>query len=143
MLQAMPLYVQWPDESEKSTYRICIVGPRNPFEREIAANPNILVKGKPLRFLYTTEIGDDLPSAEIYYLALDREPLNLNLAKALRGKPVLRISRVPRFSQRNGDIHFHHKRGRLVFEANQEAILGQGLKVRSQFLRLSQKEERH
>jgi len=140
MLKALPLYLEWPDGKKPREMRICIVSDENPFKALIAALPPQRIGGARLRIFHTEKIAP-LPPAEIYYFDLESEALATRLARALKGKPVVRVSSIKEFSNRGGDIHFYDTPTKVHLEVNRTVLKQQGIKPRSQLLRLSRPEK--
>lgn len=138
MLKALPLYLEWPEPKPRQI-RICIVSDDNIFQNQIAKLPPQRVGGVPLVFFHTENIIG-LPPAEIYYIDLEQEALATRLARSLKSKPVVRVSSIKDFSNRGGDIHFYDTPTRTHLEVNRTSIERQGIKPRSQLLRLSRPE---
>ena len=128
-------YTVWPTSSFSSNTAPIVVGilgdnPFGPWLSEIDGK-SVDEKGKPSRTLALAykRPGDDLSDCHLLFVSRSEKDRAPSLIAGLKGKPILTVSEIDKFTQSGGMVRFVLVGGNVKFEINPQAIEDSGLKI--------------
>lgn len=128
-------FVNWPEntfQKSESTINFAIVG-ENPFGDSFkkimgkTINGNVLVIDE----IKTDDLISNSSKYQIIFICSSELKQMSRILKTFDGKPVLTISDIDSFLDKNGMINFIVREGNIRFEINDSAIKNAGLNIRS------------
>ncbi len=137
-------FVEWPDnvfENDKAPFVIGVLGD-DPFGRildDTVKAKKIATRGIRVRRFHWSGERDrtTLRSCHVLYISASERLRLDDILAALKEYPVLVVSDLHEFAHDGGMIGFVLKKGRIVFEINNQALERARLKASSKLLKLA------
>lgn len=135
-------YVTWPEgtfPNGTDPIVICVLGD-NPFDKIDFAERlrNRTAEGRPVQVKFAAQIEDIPTSVHVLFVAESNRKRMDAVFKALKGRAVLTVSDISRFSAEGGMIGFVRKDNAIRFEVNTDTVDHMGIKLSSNLLKLAQ-----
>lgn len=135
-------YATWPEGTFANGGEpivICILGD-NPFDKIDFAERlrNRTADGRPVQVKHATQVEDIPAAVHVLFIAESNRKKLDTVFKALKGRAVLTVSDISRFSADGGMIGFVRKDDAIRFEVNTDTVESAGIKLSSNLLKLAQ-----
>jgi len=131
-------FAQWPATTWPSATSPLIIGVlgRDPFGGALAALQGQTIGRHPVRvrhFASSAALGD----CQLLYISASEAPQLDALLRALRRRPILLVSDIPRFAERGGHIQLFNRQNKLRFRVNLRSLAAAKLTLSSKLLQLA------
>ncbi len=127
-------FVEWPSMPEGDVFRVCGLG-RNPLSSNLELLASRTVQGRPIR-VEKNPPRDTWESCHVMFIEADENRIS-EILTAVQQAPVLTISDMPGFIEREGVIGLIRVADQMRFEINPVAAQRGQLRISSQLLNLS------
>ncbi|WP_260839213.1 YfiR family protein [Methylomonas koyamae] len=127
-------FIEWPDAASQNKFNLCLVSPHNLGDNLLALEGKT-VNGKPLAVLQDVA-SKDLKACHLVYIAKSAAGAG-EIARDLRGAPVVTVSDKPGFLEQNGTIGLVQDGNRLNFEVNLDNANAANIRISAQLLKLA------
>jgi hypothetical protein len=130
-------FTSWPTAAfaDQGTLNLCIAG-QDRLSGDIRQLQGKHAKGKRINVQQLS--GSTVPdSCQMLYVASSKRGNFQGLMNDIKGKPVLTISEISRFSRSGGVIELYVYRGKVRFMINQTVARRSGLSISSRLLKLA------
>lgn len=126
-------FIEWPEEHK--TTNICVLG-KDPFGKALTTlekqkAPEIKVRNKTY--------GDDLEDCHVLFISESEKFRLEHILAIIEGKPILTISEIKDFIEKDGMIGFINDKNRVKLEMNAKSMLKNKLKVEPMLLEIARK----
>lgn len=129
-------YIKWPDAASSGDFIIGVLGETSAIEH-LQKMADAKSAGSRDIVLKQFESVNDISNAHILFVAKNSiESVSQILAKT-KGSGTMIITEEEGFGLEGSNINFVERKGRLVFELNQEAMEREQLKVSSELAKLA------
>lgn len=129
-------FTRWPNNAwgeEDAPLTLCTTG----HDKLVGALKRLkgkTIKGRPL--IIQRLKNEQVPeSCNMLYVATSKQRRYSNIINSIRDKPVLTISKLPRFAHSGGIIELYRRNNRIRFSINQSVAHEAGLSFSSRLLR--------
>lgn len=135
-------YATWPEGTFPNGVDpivICVLGD-NPFDKIDFAERlrNRTADGRPVQVKFAAQIEDIPATVHVIFIADSNRKRLDNVFKALKGRSVLTVSDISRFTAEGGMIGFVRRDDAIRFEVNTDVVDLTGIKLSSNLLKLAQ-----
>jgi hypothetical protein len=131
-------FVRWPVGSEHNVITICVVGPKGYTESLTKFVAGERIGGRPIA-VRTIQTPEEEEGCNILFIGAAVTPRLDRLLAAAANKPVLTVSDIPGFLDRDGMIQLVMVGNRVRFSVNLRPVARSGLSLSSEFLKLAVK----
>lgn len=129
-----------PDEAENGPWRIMVLGDESLREAlEVAARSELQVQERDIRVVPVQTGAGALPAVDLVYIADEVSRRDQQLVRALSGAPILTVGESEAFIEQGGMLRLRLEGGRIVFDANLDALRGASLSMSAKALTLARR----
>jgi hypothetical protein len=128
-------FVNWPAEPPAAPFSICVLG--DDFAKTLdSLIANESIQGRKIAARRLSSVAD-ADRCQILFLGVSEESRLTKDMAALKGKPILTVSSLPRFLDEGGNIQFLMQNNRVRFAINLAAAEKSGLTLSSELLKVA------
>lgn len=129
-----------PGEAEDRPWRIMVLGDESLREAlEVAARSELQVQERDIRVVPVQTGAGALPAVDLVYIADEVSRRDQQLVRALSGAPILTVGESEAFIEQGGMLRLRLEGGRIVFDANLDALRGASLSMSAKALTLARR----
>ncbi|MDM8525684.1 YfiR family protein [Desulfococcaceae bacterium HSG8] len=134
-----PVYVRWPDSvmnDKTGNFECCVLG-NDPVSSLLTQFNGKKMMEQTIRIRQLSNIRE-IDDCHMLFISSPEKKNLLMIFKAIKGKPILTVGHMKKFTQNGGIINFIRQEDSVRFEINPKAAEQAGLKISSKLLRLAE-----